>query len=161
MPMMLIVMEIIRIIITLQTNIIQIFVNMNIEIIVVLKSKIIELSLEHKLIGDNLDDYKDSDLIEIKAEQLVVSYCESNVYLVNGFPIKKKILPVEDLEEDYFCRERYKLYLDTLAIQKEDVSELMWCYVSSFWEDQFSSKDEYIQNLKDNIDSGVFYDITI
>jgi hypothetical protein len=161
MPMMLIVMEIIRIIITLQTNIIQIFVNMNIEIIVVLKSKIIELSLEHKLIGDNLDDYKDSDLIEIEAEQLVVSYCESNVYLVNGFPIKKKILPVEDLEEDYFCRERYKLYLDTLAIQKEDVSELMWCYVSSFWEDQFSSKDEYIQNLKDNIDSGVFYDITI
>ncbi len=154
-------MEIIRIIITLQTNIIQIFVNMNIEIIVVLKSKIIELSLEHKLIGDNLDDYKDSDLIEIEAEQLVVSYCESNVYLVNGFPIKKKILPVEDLEEDYFCRERYKLYLDTLAIQKEDVSELMWCYVSSFWEDQFSSKDEYIQNLKDNIDSGVFYDITI
>ncbi len=134
---------------------------MNIEIIVVIKSKIIELSLEHKLIGDNLDDYKDSDLIEIEAEQLVVSYCESNVYLVNGFPIKKKILPVEDLEEDYFCRERYKLYLDTLAIQKEDVSELMWCYVSSFWEDQFSSKDEYIQNLKDNIDSGVFYDITI
>ncbi len=154
-------MEIIRIIITLQTNIIQIFFNMNIEIINVLKSKIIKLSLEHKLIGDNLDDYKDSDLIEIEAEQLVVSYCESNVYLINGFPTEKKKLPLEDLEEDFFCRERYKLYLDSLAIQNEDVSELMWCYVSSFWKNQFSGKDEYIQNLKYNLDSGVFYDVTI
>ncbi|MCF8430078.1 MAG: hypothetical protein K9G64_08090 [Bacteroidia bacterium] len=132
---------------------------MNIEIIEALKSKINELALEHKSIGDNLDDFKTSDMIESEAEQLVVSYCETNGYLVNGFPTNKKKLLEEDLEEDYFCRERYQLYLDTLATQKEDVAELMWYYVSSFWENQFESKDEYIQNLKDNLESGVFYDV--
>ena len=81
--------------------------------------------------------------------------------MVNGFPTEKKQLPEEELEEDYFCQERYQLYLDTLATQHEDVADLMWCYVSSFWEDQCESKEEYIQNLKDGLDSGVFYDVTI
>jgi hypothetical protein len=65
------------------------------------------------------------------------------------------------LEEDYFCQERYQLYLDTLATMHEDVADLMWCYVSSFWQDQFESKEVYLQKLKDNLDSGAFYDVTI
>ena len=126
-----------------------------------IKAKIAELAQEHKATGDELDDFKDSELIEKEAEQLIVKYCEAKGYLVNGFPTEKRQVPEEDLEEDYFCQERYQLYLDTLATQHEDVAELMWCYVSSFWEDQCESKEEYIQNLKDGLDSGVFYDVTI
>jgi hypothetical protein len=125
---------------------------------------ILKLSLlakEHKATGDDLDDFKDAELIEKEAEQLIVKYCEAKEYLVNGFPTEKKQLPEEDLEEDYFCQERYQLYLDTLATQHEDVAELMWCYVSSFWEDQYETKQEYIQNMRDNLDSGIFYDVNL
>jgi len=126
-----------------------------------IKAKIAELAQEHKATGDELDDVKDAEQIEQEAEQLITEYCEGKGYLVNGFPIEKKKLPEEELEEDYFCRERYQLYLDTLATLHDDVAELMWFYVSSFWEDQYESKEEYLQNLRDNLDSGVFYDTTI
>jgi len=132
--------------------------NSNIDII---RATIVELAQVHKATGDDLDDFKDAELIEKDAEQLIVKYCEAKGYLVNGFPTEKKQLPEEELEEDYFCQELYQLYLDTLAIQYEDVADLMWCYVSSFWEDQCENKEEYLQNLKDGLDSGVFYDVTI
>ena len=125
------------------------------------KIKVSKLSEEHKATGDYLDDFKDAELFEQEAEQLILDYCEAKCYLVKGFPTEKKQLPEEELEEDYFCRERYQLYINTLATQQDDVAELMWCYVSSFWEDQYESKEEYIQSLKDNLDSGVFYDVTI
>lgn len=124
-------------------------------------NSIVRLSHQHKATGDDLDDFKDSELIEKEAEQLIVNYCEAKGYLINGFPTEKKQLPEDELEEDYFCHERYQLYLDTLATLHEDVADLMWCYVSNFWEDQYESKEEYLQNLKDSLDSGVFYDVTI
>lgn len=126
-----------------------------------IKLEISRLSQEHKATGDDLDDFKDAELIEKEAEQLIVKYCEAKGYLLNGFPTEKRQLPEEELEEDYFCQERYQLYLNTLATQHEDVAELMWCYVSTFWEDQCESIEEYLQNLKDGLDSGVFYDVTI
>ena len=125
------------------------------------KNKISGLSEEHKATGNDLDDFKDAELIEYEAEQLIIQYCEDKGYLVNGFPTQKKQLPEEELEEDYFCRERYQLYLDTLATIQDDVSELMWHYVSSFWEDQYESKEEYVHALTNNLDSGVFYDVTL
>ena len=119
------------------------------------------LSETHKATGDEIDNFKDAELIEQEAEQLIIDYCETKGYLVNGFPTEKKQLPEEELEEDYFCRERYQLYLDTLATKQDDVAKLMWCYVSSFWVDQYETKEEYIQSIKENLDSGVFYDVTI
>lgn len=119
------------------------------------------LSEIHKATGDEIDNFKDAELIEQEAEQLIIDYCETKGYLVNGFPTEKKQLPEEELEEDYFCRERYQLYLDTLATKQDDVAKLMWCYVSSFWVDQYETKEEYIQSIKENLDSGVFYDVTI
>ncbi len=121
-------------------------------------AEIQNLAIQHKSVGDDLND---AELIEQEAEQLIVSYCEQKGYLINGFPTEKKQLPEEELEEDYFCKERYQLYLDTLSTQQNDVAELMWCYVSNFWADQYDSKEEYLQNLKDNLDSGVFYDVNL
>jgi hypothetical protein len=119
------------------------------------------LAQEHKTTGDDLDVFKDAELIEQEAEQIIVEYCEAKGYLVNGFPTEKRQLPEDELEEDYFCRERYQFYLDTLATKYGDVADLTWCYVSSFWNDQYESKEEYLQSVKDNLDSGVFYDVTI
>jgi len=119
------------------------------------------LAQEHKTIGDDLEDYKDAELIEQEAEQIIVGYCEAKGYLINGFPTEKRQLPEDEFEVDYFCRERYQFYLDNLAIKYGDVADLTWCYVSNFWNDQYESREEYLQSLKDNLDSGVFYDVTI
>jgi hypothetical protein len=42
-----------------------------------------------------------------------------------------------------------------------DVADLMWYYVKSFWPNQFESKSNYLETLKDQIESGFFYDIEI
>lgn len=121
-----------------------------------LQNKLLDLSAKHKEADD-----KDAEIIELEAEELIVQYCEAKGYLINGFPTEKKQLPEEVLEEDYFCRERYQLYLDTLTTQKEDVAMLMWTYVSSLWTGQFESKEEYLQSIRNNLESGVFYDVTL
>jgi len=124
-------------------------------------SKLTDLAKKHKATGDKIDDYVFFELIESEAEELIIDYCEDKGYLVNGFPTEKEQLPEEELDEDYFCRERYQLYLDTLTTQHEDVAELMWFYVNSFWENQFDSKEEYLQSIKDNLNDGGFYNITM
>ena len=121
-----------------------------------LQNRLHDLSAKHKEVDD-----QDAEIIELEAERLIVEYCEAQGYLINGFPTEKKQLPEEALEEDYFCRERYQLYLDILATQKEDVAILMWAYVSSFWKAQFESKEEYLQSIRNNLESGVFYDVTL
>jgi hypothetical protein len=123
--------------------------------------KLIDLAKKHKATGDNIDDYVFFELIESEAEELIIDYCEDKGFLVNGFPTEKRQIPEEELDEDYFCRERYQLYLDTLTTQDEDVAELMWFYVNSFWENQFDSKEEYLQSIKDNLNDGGFYNITM
>jgi hypothetical protein len=130
------------------------------------KEEIIEqinsLSIKyHEINEQSLEDFNDAEWIEIQVEDLIVNYCVQNNYLVNGFPTEKKSLPIEELDEDYFCRERYQLYLDLLVIDKLDVADLMWYYVKSFWPNEFESKSNYIETIKDQIESGFFYDIEI
>lgn len=47
-----------------------------------IKLEISRLSKEHKATGDDLDDFKDAELIEKEAEQLIVKYCEAKGYLI-------------------------------------------------------------------------------
>ncbi len=126
-----------------------------------IKNKIQVLAFKHKTINEEvLDDFEDSEFLELEAERLIISYCEQNEYLINGFPTEKKKIK-EELNEDYFCRERYQLYLDSLAIIKEDVADLLWFYTSNFWNKTFESKEEYLKTLKEQIESGVFYDLDL
>ena len=126
-----------------------------------IKEKIKLLADKHISIDeDDLDAFDDAELFELEAEKLIVSYCEQKQYLINGFPTEKKKIE-DELDEDYFCRERYQLYLDTLATTKNDVADLLWCYTSNFWPDSFISKDEYIETLKEQLESGVFYDLDL
>lgn len=126
-----------------------------------IKEKIKLLADKHQSIDeDDLDAFEDAEFLELEAEKLIVSYCEQNQYLINGFPTEKKKIE-DELDEDYFCRERYQIYLDKLLIEKEDVAELMWCFTSSFWPDSFESKEYYIQCIKEQLESGVFYEVDL
>ena len=62
------------------------------------------LAQEHKTTGDDLDVFKDAELIEQEAEQIIVEYCEAKGYLVNGFPTEKRQLPEDELEEDWMLQ---------------------------------------------------------
>ena len=115
----------------------------------------------HEINEKNIEDFNNAEWIEKQVEDLITDYCVQNNYLVNGFPTEKKNLPIEELDEDYFCRERYQLYLDHLVTHNMDVADLMWHYVKSFWPNQFESKSNYVETLKEQIESGVFYDLDI
>ena len=124
--------------------------------------KIHELGLRHANIKENgIDDFKEAELLEIEAEDLIISYCEGKGYQINGFPMDKRILAEDELEEDYFCRERFHLYLDMLTLEKDDVAELTWCNVSTFWPKQYTDKQEFLITLKEQIECGVFYEVQL
>ena len=115
------------------------------------------LAEKHSAAGDEIEDWVDSEMIEYSAAQLIASYCEEKGYQVDGFPHEKR-KHSNELDEDYFCRERFRFYLDTLATTHDDVTVLMWHFVSSFWKDQFESKDDYITTLRYGLSSEVFYE---
>jgi hypothetical protein len=122
--------------------------------------KIHELGLRHANIQEiGIDEFKEAELLEIQAEDLIISYCEEKGYQINGFPMDKRLLSEYELEEDYFSRARFQLYLDMLTLEKDDVAELTWCIVSVFWPNQFTDKQEYLMTLKGQIECGVFYDV--
>jgi hypothetical protein len=124
-----------------------------------IKLRINILAQKHKSNDEyGIDEFEDSEILELDAENLIIAYCEEKKYLIEGFPTEKKKIK-DQLDEDYFCRERYQFYLDCLTVEKEDVATLMWCYVSSFWPDSFESKQEYISTIKEQLNSGVFYEV--
>jgi hypothetical protein len=124
--------------------------------------KILELGSRHANIREiGIDDFKEAEILEIEAEDLIISYCEQKGYQINGFPIDKRMLAEDELEEDYFCRERFQLYLDMLTLEKDDVAELTWCNVSNFWPKQFTDKQEYLNTVKEQIECGVFYEVQL
>lgn len=124
--------------------------------------KIHELGSKHASIQEiGIDDFKDAELLEIEVENIIVSYCEGKGYQINGFPMNKRMLSEYELEEDYFSRERFQLYLDMLVLEKDDVAELMWCYVCAFWPSQYTDKQEYLTTIKGQIACGVFYEVQL
>lgn len=128
-----------------------------------IKSKLSELAKKHAAIDENgLDDFEDAELLELNAEKLIITYCEERGYLINGFPTEKRKLDEDELDdEDYFCRERFLLYLDILTYQKEDVAELTWHYANSFWPSTFESKEDYVAQAKERADDDSFYEVTL
>ena len=128
-----------------------------------IKKKITELAQKHAANDENkISDINDADYLETLAEDLIIAYCEEKVYLINGFPTEKRKLDLEELDDDdYFCRERFFLYLDILTYQKQDVAELTWHFTNSFWPGTFTSKQDFINQAKERVDCGGFYDVTL
>ena len=122
-----------------------------------IKLKITELASKHQ----ETDDNGDAELFETEAEHLIVAHCEEKGYLIKGFPTEKRKLPEEELEEDYFSHDRYRLYLDTLTCEKDDVADLTWHYTSSFWPDTFDTKSDFIESTRESIKPGGYYEIEL
>ena len=120
-----------------------------------------ELTVKHQ----HCNDDSDAELIELDALDVICKYCIEKMYKVNGFPFKltEKDIDIEEHYELYDSSvfEAYNQYVDYLALEKEDVSVLMWQYTKSFWPEQFDSKADYLENLRSLLESGTVYDFIL
>jgi hypothetical protein len=114
-----------------------------------IKAEIIKIYLKWKQLSDSFDDDKYAEIYESDVRSLIIDYCESKGYEVEGYPFQKRVLGETDnnYDEDYFCYERNLKYLDILAENQEDVLELMYFYGKTFWKDQIGTKEEYKKYL--------------
>lgn len=110
-----------------------------------IKAEILKMHVKWKSLSNSFDDDKYAEIYESDARSLIIIYCESKGYEVEGYPFQKRILGETDqfYDEDYFCYERNLKYLDVLAATQEDVLELMYFYSKTFWPDQVDSLEEY------------------
>lgn len=120
-----------------------------------------EIKLKLQLLAKDHDEAKDdllAEMLEEAAEKIIVSYCESKHYQINGFPfVKRKIVPEEE-QDDYFSRERFQRYLYLLIPRQHDVAELMFLYESLFYAGMPDILEDYILEVKEMITG---YDIDI
>lgn len=118
-----------------------------------IKAEILKIYPKWKSLGGSLDDDKYAEIQESSVRQLIISYCESKGYEVEGYLFQKRILGQTDnyYDEDYFCYERDLKYLDVLASTQDDVLELMYFYGKTFWLDQIGSQEEYRNNILKSI----------
>ncbi len=91
----------------------------------------------HAIDDDGLDELKDAEVIEAQAMGLILDHCRSQGHL----PDKAVPMAVQ------------QRVLDRLALEKEDVAELMWFYTSHFWPDTFESKQDYLDTTRDLLDA--------
>jgi hypothetical protein len=114
-----------------------------------IKSEILSIYQKWSNLSQSIDDDTYGEIYESDVRSLVIDYCESKGYEVEGYPFQKRILGETNdyYDEDYFCYERDLKYLDILAATKEDVLEIMYFYSKTFWPDQVGSKEEYKKHL--------------
>ena len=110
-----------------------------------IKEEITEIQKYRAVLTNSLKDIEYADICERVARKIIVGYCESKGYEVDGFPFQKRILGETDeyYDEDYFCMERYLKYIDMLAATKEDVLEIKYFYIITFWPDFLKTKEEF------------------
>ena len=84
------------------------------------------------------------ELIENEAEMLIFNFSKEKNYQIDGVSYVES-LNDEDMDDDEMNQsEQRKEYLSLLEKKFEDIADLMWHYVSSFWPDAFENKEEYL-----------------
>jgi hypothetical protein len=114
-----------------------------------IKAQILSIYHQWNNLSHTTDDDTYAELYESDVRSLIIDYCESKGYEVEGYPFEKRILGETDqnYDEDYFCYKRNLKYLDILAATKDDVLDLMYFYSKTFWQDQVGTEEEYKKYL--------------
>jgi hypothetical protein len=111
------------------------------------------LAEQHKLTGDDLEDIKDSDFIEMDAWEIIYQYC-----LNRDYKTSKKFLENKPVFEDDNPFGEKKWFIDTLIVSHADVAEIAYHLVSKFWPEEFSSKEDYIESVIEYLETpDLFY----
>ena len=124
-----------------------------------IKNKIEVLAKLHHQADEELLGFEVIHQYEQEDLHNIVQYCECKGYLINGFPTQKRLIILEEDQEDYFNDERFQYYLDLLSLQKEEVAELNYTYQKSFWPDSMGTFDEFMAAIQFQINSSNFYEV--
>lgn len=111
-----------------------------------------------KLIPGDIEDFTTAEIYESAVISLIMAYCESKGYEVEGYPFQKRILGETDdfYDEDYFCFWRNVKYLDVLATEKDDVLDLLYFYMVTFSKDFIPTKEEYKNQILEYIRVNIY-----
>ena len=123
-----------------------------------IKKEIEKLYQLWKIVPGDTEDFTTAEIYESAVRSLIINYCESKGYEVEGFPFQKRILSETDefYDEDYFCFWRYVKYLDVLATTNEDVLDLLYFYSCTFSKDLEISKEDYRKDLLEYIRKNIY-----
>lgn len=114
--------------------------------------KLTQLAEQHKSTGDELEDLKDSNLIEMEAWEIVYQYCLDKDYMTPAKFHKNK--PAFD--DNTFGEKKW--FIDTLIVSHPDVAEISYHLVSKFWPKEFLSTVDYIDSVISYLESpDLFY----
>lgn len=113
--------------------------------------KLTQLAEQHKATGDELEDIKDSDSIEMEAWDVIYQYCLYKNYMT---PVKfLETKPVFE-EDDTFGEKKW--FIDTLIVSNADVAEISYHLVSQFWPEEFSSKEDFIESTDAYLEASLY-----
>lgn len=124
-----------------------------------IKNKIEALAKQYHQANEEELGFEIIYLYEQEALNCIVQFCECKGYLINGFPTQKRLIILEDEQEEYFTDECFQYYLDLLSLQKEEVAELNYTYQKSFWPDSMGTFDEFMSAIQFQINSANFYEV--
>jgi hypothetical protein len=111
------------------------------------------LAEQHNLTGDDLEDIKDSDSIEMDAWEIIYQYC-----LDMNYKPSLKLLENKTVFEDEHTFGEKKWFIDTLIVSHAEVAEISYHLISKFWPEEFSSKEDYIESVIEYLESpDLFY----
>lgn len=113
--------------------------------------KLTQLAEQHQSTGDELEDIKDSDSIEIEAWEIIYHYCLDMDYKT---PLKL-LIHKPAFEEDNIFGEK-KWFIDTIIVSQTDVAEIAYHLVSNFWPEEFSSKEDFIESTEAYLEASLY-----
>jgi hypothetical protein len=118
-----------------------------------IKEAITKIAAIHAQSGDTLDDIKETDFLEQEAFNFIIGYCHKMNYKADGFPSAST-------DYDELTDEHWMLFVDKLTLVHDDVAQLHWHWVTSFWPDEYESLEVFLDMVKARI-GGSFYDVSL
>jgi hypothetical protein len=118
-----------------------------------IKKAITVIASIHARCSDEVEDLKETDFLEQKAFNLIIEYCQKMQYKADGFPSTSTA-------EEELTEEHWMLYVDKLTLVHDDVAQLHWHWVTSFWPKEYESFEVFLDMIKERI-GGSFYDVEL
>ena len=104
-----------------------------------IKTQILELHKAWDAIsddGDDMDGFKDAEIIESDVQDLIINYSKHKHYDLNGLTVEKLEAFYEEDEDELFPYESWLEVIEQLALNHDDVAELLRFYYHTFWPDE-------------------------
>ena len=117
-----------------------------------IQKQLLELAKEFK--NDEVD-LEDAEILERSALKMIADFIISN-QLHQGV-YTEEILPEQPSQ---WSSDRLSYFIDFISLKDDTILDLNWMYKSTFWSEEFESKEHYIVLLKEMIQNKeLFYDL--